>query len=171
MTSYVGQCAEVFTFGVSAPLITRTQHNRIRPSYGHNAHAHMHTIALSSNIHRCRWQFYTYTYILRHSRIISDNRCQWNVSILFYYVVLFLSANTIGPLINKQIKKKMTKKNSIGQLSLSVCLFVCASVSALQVTVFVVGSWFLAKGILAVNTKNTFFCVLKFWDLTYLWLF
>ena len=55
---------------------------------------------------------------------------------------------------------------------LFVCLSVCMSVSALQVTVFVVGSWFLAWGILAVNPKKSiFFCFLTFWDLTYLWLF
>ena len=56
-------------------------------------------------------------------------------------------------------------------LSLSVCLCVCLSVSALQVTVFVVGSWYLAWGILEWNPKSAIFGLWKSWDLTYLWLF
>ena len=45
------------------------------------------------------------------------------------------------------------------------------SVSAIEITVFVVGSWFLDWRTLIVYHKNFLFCFLKFWFLTYLWPF
>ena len=66
----------------------------------------------------------------------------------------------IGPLIRKEIKKKMTKNFLIGPsvFTISVCVrHVCVSVSALQVIVFGVGSWFLAWRILVSIPKNDFF--------------
>ena len=73
----------------------------------------------------------------------------------------------------KKSRTKMTPKNWIGflySLSLSVCLFVCLSVASLQVTVFVVGSWILARGTLEW-IPQFFICFLKCWDLIYLLLF
>ena len=67
--------------------------------------------------------------------------------------------------------KKINRSFCFCYLCLFVCVSVCLSVSALQVTVFVVGSWFLAWGMLKWNPKDAIFCFSKFWDLTQLWLF
>ena len=77
----------------------------------------------------------------------------------------------IGPHIDKKIKKnkwpkKFDRSFCFCYLCLFVCVSVCVSVSALQVTVFVVGRWFLAWGILKWNPKNGIICFWKFWDLT-----
>ena len=71
----------------------------------------------------------------------------------------------------KKSREKMTKKIDRSFCICYLCLLVCLSVRSLQVTVFVVGSWFLAWGILEWIPQNSNFCFWKFWDLTYLWLF
>ena len=73
--------------------------------------------------------------------------------------------------IKKNQGKKWPNKFDKSFCICYLCLFVCLSVPSLQVTVFVVGSWFLAWGILEWIPQNAIFCFWKFWDLTYLWLF
>ena len=104
------------------------------------------------------WAHNLYKYKGFHTQFIF----KWKPSFIFF-----------GPLIKKEIKKRNDQKILIGPsvFTISVCLRVFVSVSALQVTVFGVRSRFLVWMILAVIPKNDFFCFLKFWFLTYLWLF
>ena len=66
-----------------------------------------------------------------------------------------------------KIKKKIRKKGS-SVFAFSVCVFVCLRR---------VGHSFWPRGLIFgmkdpwVNPQKYFFCFLKFWDLTYLWLF
>jgi len=99
-------------------------------------------------------------------------------SCTLYFIEVFLLLFTrcliklIGPLIDKEItKKKWPKKIDRSFCFHYLCLSVYLFVSALQVTVFVVGIWFMAWGFLKSISKNAFFCFSKFWNLTYLWLF
>ena len=112
--------------------------------------------------------FFLYFFIDERS-----NRYPWIYQFNCILMLWTTHVKHFGPLIDKEIKKKNDRKKSIGPSAFthSVCLFVCLSVSALQVTVFVVGMWFLAWGILESIPKNAFFCFLKFRNLTYLWLF
>ena len=85
----------------------------------------------------------------------------------------------IGPLLLKENRKlnqkKLRKKgSSVFAFSVcpSVCLCVCVSVCSRPVGhSFWPRGWFLAWRILGWTVRNNFFCFLKFWDLTYLWLF
>ena len=95
------------------------------------------------------------------------------VRILIRHYRAWIPISILDRLSKKKSRKKMTKKILIGPsvFTISVCVCACVSVSALQVTVFGVGSWFLVWRTLAVIPKNEIFCFLKFWFLTYLWLF
>ena len=129
---------------------------------------------ISIGIVICKWEFWFFDLLMAIFSLLECFATFHKLPILERSIAVRRACFVIFLLDRSSIKNQEKKwpKKSIGpsvfaiSVCLSVCVSVCLSVSALQVTVFVVGSWFLAWGILEWNPKNAIFCFWKFWDLT-----